>query len=437
MNQPSDQKRLLRWQILLLVLIVVSYAGFYLCRSNLSVTLPLLKEQLIAQGVDPDDANTQLSRIFSVGIVAYGFGKFIGGGLADTIGGRRTFLGGMSGAVFFTCVFAASGTLPLFTLAWIGNRLAQSFGWPGMVKLCGRWFSFSRYGMVMGIVSLSYLFGDAAARWFLGELIEFHISWSGVFLVCAAVLFVLLLLNYYLVKESPVDVDLDEPLANPLNVYGKKGEQSGPESWRSVLLPLLSSLAFWYVCLISLGCTVLRETFNNWTPTYYVEAVNFSKAEAGKASSWFPLLGGVAVLLAGFANDRLGRGGRALIITGGLGLSSFALVVLGSANFAGSQLWPVVLVSLIGFLMLGPYSYLSGALSLDFGGKRGAATACAIIDGVGYLGSFLSGEPFARLQKKLQWQGSFSVLAGVALLTSIVGLIFWMQQRGVMRKERE
>ena len=44
------------------------------------------------------------------------------------------------------------------------------------------------------------------------------------------------------------------------------------------------------------------------------------------------------------------------------------------------------------FLLIGPYSYLAGAISLDFGGKRGGATACGIIDGVGYLGGVLAGE---------------------------------------------
>ena len=33
-----------------------------------------------------------------------------------------------------------------------------------MVKVTGKWFSFANYGTAMGVVSLSYLFGDAAAR---------------------------------------------------------------------------------------------------------------------------------------------------------------------------------------------------------------------------------------------------------------------------------
>lgn len=56
--------------------------------------------------------------IASLGVAAYAIGKFPAGAMADYFGGRRNFLGGMVGSVFFTVVFALSGGLPLFTLAW-------------------------------------------------------------------------------------------------------------------------------------------------------------------------------------------------------------------------------------------------------------------------------------------------------------------------------
>ena len=53
-----------------------------------------------------------------------------------------------AGATLFTLVFAASGTLPVFTLAWIANRLSQSIGWSALVKVSSKWFHYSRYGTV-------------------------------------------------------------------------------------------------------------------------------------------------------------------------------------------------------------------------------------------------------------------------------------------------
>ena len=102
-------------------------------------------------------------------------------------------------------------------------------------------------------------------------------------------------------------------------------------------------------------------------------------------SSLFPFFGGLSVVPAGILGDRFGRGARAAIILVGMLLCGVVLAVLGMADFAGRSREALVLVSIVAFLLIGPYCYLAGAISLDFGGKRGGATACGIIDGVGYL----------------------------------------------------
>jgi sugar phosphate permease len=95
----------------------------------------MIIEELGARGISPNLAKIRLGFVASLGVLAYAIGKFVSGGLSDFLGGRRTFLGGMAGSVLFTVVFALSGGIPLFTLAWIGNRLVQSLGWVGMVKI--------------------------------------------------------------------------------------------------------------------------------------------------------------------------------------------------------------------------------------------------------------------------------------------------------------
>ena len=109
--------------------------------------------------------------------------------------------------------------------------------------------------------------------------------------------------------------------------------------------------------------------------------------------------------------------------------STGVLWLLGSIAFAPHAAAPVWLVGLAGFLMLGPYSYLAGAISLDIGGKRGGATACGIIDGVGYLGAMLAGENVARLNIAYGWSGALKALAGVALLTTLAAAAFLVIQR--------
>jgi sugar phosphate permease len=294
-----------------------------------------------------------------------------------------------------------------------------------MVKIIGRWFPPSSYGSAMAAVSLSYLFGDALARSFLGSLIELGLGWRGLFAASAGVLALIGLACAFLLRESPDAVD-GEDGGGPTEPLVPSNED---ETGEGVLGRLLGRPAFWIVCFLSLGVTLLRETFNTWTPTYFVEAVGLSRSAAARASGLFPLAGGASVLLAGFASDRLGRPGRGAILLLGLALAGAALAVLGLHDFGGSAFAPIALVTAVAFLLIGPYSYLAGAIALDFGGRKGGATASGLIDGVGYLGGVLAGRGMADLALGRGWSGAFLVLAVVAWCSSLASAALMIAQR--------
>jgi hypothetical protein len=72
----SEQNRLRRWRVLTVALMVTGYVGYYLCRSDLSVALPLLIAELGTKGIAPDDARIQLGTVASLGVLAYAIGKY-------------------------------------------------------------------------------------------------------------------------------------------------------------------------------------------------------------------------------------------------------------------------------------------------------------------------------------------------------------------------
>jgi len=426
-----------RWHLLTISLLVLGYSGYYFCRSDLSVVLPLLIRDLGQHGVPANVAQVRLGFMASAGVLAYALGKFISGSLADLFGGRNNFLAGMAGSILFTILFALGGGFPIFTFAWIGNRLFQSSGWVGLVKVSSRWFSYSIYGTVMAVLSLSFLFGDAAARETMALLLSAGMGWRGIFFTGAGLLFMLFIANLLLLRETPQERGLPAPMTNPLNVYAadEQGKPAQDESNRrsagllAILRPLLSSRFFWMVCLLSLGTTLLRETFNLWTPTYFSEYVGLSNSDAASRSALFPLFGGVSVLVAGFLSDKLGLNGRSLVLFGGLASGTICLFLLAQVPGNTNPWIPVGLVTLIGFLLMGPYSYLAGAMSMDFGGDKGSATAAGIIDGVGYLAGVLSGDTMARITVRYGWREAFVALAVICLMTAIVALVLAIAQR--------
>jgi len=431
--QPGSKRRFTVWHAATAALLALGYSGYYFCRSDLSVVLPDLIHDLARQGLTPSAAQIRLGFIASVGTVAYAFGKFISGTLADTGGGRRNFLGGMAGSIFFTVIFAVSGGFPIFTLAWIGNRLFQSQGWAGLVRVSSRWFSYSTYGSVMAVVSLSFLFGDAGCRWMMSQLLAHGVGWRGVFFFAAGALAVLMVANLLLLRETPQERGLPAPEVNPRNVYAGEepagdGEQVG---LGAILRPLLSSFAFWMVCVLAFGTTLLRETFNLWTPTYFVQFAHLSSSVAASRSALFPLCGGVSVLLGGFLSDKLGHNGRNVLMVAGMSACTVCLVLMGHIPANAGEWVPSLLVGLVGFTLLGPYSYLAGAMSLDFGGQRGSATAAGIIDGFGYLAGWLSGDTVARVAVAFGWRRAFLGLAVASLLTALVALVLTFHQRNL------
>src|SRR6516162_9472591 len=83
-------KNLRLWQLVTIALLVAGYAGYYLCRSDLSVTLPLISGDFVSRGLDPVTVQLRLGSMASLGVLAYALAKFLSGSFADFFGGRRS-----------------------------------------------------------------------------------------------------------------------------------------------------------------------------------------------------------------------------------------------------------------------------------------------------------------------------------------------------------
>jgi OPA family glycerol-3-phosphate transporter-like MFS transporter len=187
------------------------------------------------------------------------------------------------------------------------------------------------------------------------------------------------------------------------------------------------------VCALAFGTTMLRETFNLWTPTYFVQFAGLTASAAASRSALFPLCGGISVLLGGFLSDKLGPNGRNTLVVIGMTACTVCLLLMGRIPDHSGEWAPTILVALVGFMLLGPYSYLAGAMSLDFGGKHGSATAAGIIDGFGYMAGWLSGDTVARIAVDFGWRRAFLSLAVVSLLTALVATVLAAHQRRAPR----
>src|ERR1700676_1711512 len=400
-------------QLLTIALLFGGYAACYFCRADLSVAAPLLIDELGSHGVSHADALVHIGQIASMGVFAYAIGKLFLAGLGDFWGGR-----------------------PVCTMAWLGNRLTQSIGWAGLIKVTSKWFDFTSHGTIVGVLSVSYLIGDAAARQWMGVLIHQGYGWRALFYLAAAVAGFFLIANAVLLRESRTEVGYAEATPNPQNLYGDSAAR--PASVAALVLPLFKSRAFLLVCLLSLGCTIVRETFNDWTPVYLRDYFGYSMSAAASASAVFPAVGAVSVIAAGWLSDRLGANSRPAVMAVGLLATAAALLTLALLRSSAlGPLLPLVAIGTTALCLIGPYSYLGGALAIDFGGKKGAALSSGIIDGGGYLGSVLGGVTVARVSIAFGWTGVFLSLAVISLVAAIGGArLYRLETRAAAKQGR-
>ena len=144
---------------------------------------------------------------------------------------------------------------------------------------------------------------------------------------------------------------------------------------------------------------VRRSTIDSWYPKYFKELYlpagmqSVASFLPYQATVWGIALCGIAGGFAfGIASDRVFGGRRAPVITFGFaGMITF-LLMFALSDYLGLGPWPgAICLSLLSFFVNGAHGMIGGALSMDFGGRKAAATAAGLFDGMQYLASSFVG----------------------------------------------
>jgi MFS transporter, OPA family, glycerol-3-phosphate transporter len=421
---PPMEVQAVRWRSVTAVALFTGYAGLYLCRSNLSVSAPLIAADPTLEGVSIGT----IGAIASAGVLAYALGKPVTGIAGDLLGGRRMFTAAMWATVAATVMFGAGGTAVLLGGAWVANRFVQSSAWGALAKLVAGWFAPERYGRIMAVLSLSFLFGDAAARLALGWLVHAGAGWRTVFAVSAATLSVVAVGVGLLLRERPSERGLpDPPSTGSASAYGADDRRA--LGVIGLVRPLLAAPTFLPLCVLSCGLTLVREAFNIWTPTFLVATYDMPAGDAARWSAVFPMVGGISVVLVGILGDRLGPGRRMWLTAPLVLCAGLVAIAAGADPIMRDVRLGLSALAVIALLLIGPYSLLAGAIAVELGGQRGAATAAGLIDTAGYLGAMLSGVTVAATSERFGWGWSLQLLGAVLVMASLVAV-------GVARLER-
>lgn len=407
------------------------YALFYMARYNFAAVNARLAELF-------GWSNLQIGVVSSTATLVYGLAVFLNGPLADRIGGRRAILIGAAGAAGFNVLFGslhlyldraavwtgegagrhvveqaqlragmtASTLLALFATLWACNHYFQSFGALSIVKINAAWFHVRERGFFSGIFGILIRLGLVLA--FSGSpFILRLLPWQWVFWVPAALLIVFFLLNLLFVRDTPPEAGLPD-LDTGDESAAERGEKA---TLGAVLRKVFASRVTWSiaVCSMMIGF-VRRSVIDDWWPKYFVNVHHAdARGLAGFApyeiAAWGIALAGIAGgLLFGWLSDHVFDGRRAPVVV--MGFSGMALVLsafaLGDHARAGPYAAAAFLVSL-SFFVNGAHGMIGGAASMDFGGRKAAATAAGLFDGMQYIAGSVVGVTVGRLLDRFGW----------------------------------
>jgi len=408
-----------RWQIFGITWL--AYVGFYLTRKSFWVAKSELEK--------PEVMGLSMSDMGWIDVtyqLTYAIGQFVWGMCGDRFGSRKVILFGMLGSVVVAVAMGMSSTVVLLGVFFGLQGLVQSSGWAPLTKNVGCFFSQRERGTVMGAWFTNYAIGGLIASPFAGYFGQMY-GWRYAFFAPAVALLIIWVLFYIFQRNRPEDVGLPcieqyhgEPEAVIEAHAGSREKQE--DSWkiigevlRSPMVLLLSAVYFFF--------KPTRYLILAWGPRYLTERLGTNMVESGALSALFELAGPVSILAGGVISDRVFKSKR-------MPLSVICLVLLAVTLFMMDKLPPSKTMLggclfLIGLFLFAPDSLVSGTAAVDFGTKKGAATAAGIINGAGSLGAVVGVGVPGFLEKQWGWDGVFTFLAAAVLLSALLLLPKW------------
>ena len=374
----------------------ITYATFYMGRYNFNV----VKGHVGAlYGLD----KAHMGFIATAGFWTYALSVIFNGPLADRFGGKKAMLFGALGAGSLNLIIGLlffrgwhTHILVGLSLLYSANMYFQSFGALSVVKVNAPWFHHRERGVFGGIFGIMISSGYFLALK-VGGVIFQNLPWYFVFLVPAFAMAVMFVVDLLVVRDSPQDAGYEDFDTGDATVGGH-GKADFSYLFTHVFKnPIIVTIACAEFCTGFVRQGLLLYFTEYLDEVHHIRPGSYWHGWAAAGVTMGGIAGG---LLCGFLSDRFFSSRRPPVAF------IFYLGQVGSMLALGHSPGPRTAVFLIGFACMwifGVHGMLSGTASVDFGGRKAAATATGFLDGIQYLASGLTGFGLGALIQKYGW----------------------------------
>ncbi len=386
----------------------ITYATFYMGRYNFNVVKGTMGNEFHLD-------KAQMGAIATAGFWTYALSVIFIGPLADRIGGRKAILIGAVGAAALNLAIGLmflggfmTKLIVSMSLLYSLNMFFQSFGALSIVKVNSAWFHVRERGVFGGIFGIMISSGYFLALT-IGGWVMAHLGWKMVFIVPSAAIFVMFVVDLFVVRDRPSDAghpDFDTGDAS-------SGDAAPAD------LSYIARRVFGNPILLTLAAAEFCTGFVRQGLLLYFAEFLKQVHQISVGSFWFSLAGtGVTVggivggLLCGWMSDKLFESRRppvAFIFYIGQVVSLLAL------GFVHSGVAASFLIGFCCMWIFGVHGMLSGTASMDFGGTKAAATAAGMLDGVQYVAAGFTGFGLGAILDHWGWDGHAGTAGHVAV----------------------
>jgi len=379
----------------------LTYALLYMGRYNLTVSKNALGDLM---------SKADFGEIFGIGAVVYAFSFLVNGPLVDRIGGKKGMLIGALGAGIMNMLMGAylyyilglddPASAPLkwvYIILYSGNMYFQSYGAVSIVKVNSNWFHVRERGTFSGIFGIMissgiFLAFDVTTRILESGLVKGQgynggdaLWWA--FFSPALLLFLFFVIEAIILRDTPSQAGH--------NNFDTCDASSGENLEEKITTMQLFKRIFTNPVIMTVACIefctgILRNGVMHWFPIYAKEqiATGVTAGWEYTLANWGLLLwiaGCTGGIIAGVVSDKVfgsRRAPSAALFYGMLIVCSIGMI------FSLTNGWLLAFITfMMSIAVIGTHGLLSGTATMDFGGRKGAATAVGVIDGFVYLGT--------------------------------------------------
>jgi len=377
------------------ILCWLSYAGAYLCRTNLSIVIPDLIQNL---GWDKASIGLMGSLFFWT----YAFGQLINGYVGDRVNFRIFVFTSLFLSSLINLILGFVINKLTFTILWGINGYLLSMLWGPIIRILGLWFPKEAHTKVGVGISTSMFMGYILYWGPLGKFIK-ATNWRLAFFIPGILV---LLFSLYWLKFLPTSKTLTE--------------RESSDTFKLSVKDLFSPS----IILIAIACLfqgVMKESIGLWTPTIIKEVF---KESIPIFALLIPLISLIGLFSAGWLNYRNRNRDESSVVV--LYSVNLVICVILTMFLDLNIFLTIILLGISSSLLYGANTLLLANIPLRFAKYNSASTVAGFLDFSSYIGSASASIITGIISTRFNWK-TIMLLWGLLSLGGIISI--YLSQR--------